>query len=69
MTGLLDQYTYAHNTPALNMTIWMAEYFTNRVQNVIRKYSLERHYQTLNEESGGMNDVLYRLYNITVSNL
>ncbi|KAJ0020169.1 hypothetical protein Pint_31153 [Pistacia integerrima] len=65
MTGLLDQYTYAHNTPALNMTIWMAEYFTNRVQNAIRKYSLERHYQTLNEESGGMNDVLYRLYNIT----
>lgn len=67
MNGLLDQYTYADNALALNMTIWMADYFGRRVHNVITQYGLEGHYQTLNEESGGMNDVLYRLYNITVS--
>lgn len=45
----------------------MVEYFYNRVQNVITKYSVERHYLSLNEETGGMNDVLYKLYRITVS--
>lgn len=66
MAGLLDQYTFADNTQALKMTKWMVEYFYNRVQNVITKYSVERHWNSLNEETGGMNDVLYRLYTITV---
>ncbi|GLT82211.1 hypothetical protein SLE2022_006160 [Rubroshorea leprosula] len=65
LAGLLDQYTFADNTEALNMTTWMVEYFYNRVQNVVTKYSLERHWQSLNEETGGMNDVLYRLFTIT----
>ncbi|GLU24147.1 hypothetical protein SLE2022_401040 [Rubroshorea leprosula] len=65
LAGLLDQYTFADNTAALNMTTWMVEYFYNRVQNVVTKYSLERHWQSLNEETGGMNDVLYRLFTIT----
>lgn len=65
LAGLLDQYTLSGNAEALKMTTWMVEYFYNRVQNVISKYSVERHYQSLNEETGGMNDVLYRLYSVT----
>ncbi|XP_060174153.1 uncharacterized protein LOC132604599 [Lycium barbarum] len=65
MAGLLDQYMIAGNDQALKMTTWMAEYFYNRVQNVITKYTIERHWRSLNEETGGMNDVLYRLYTVT----
>lgn len=65
MAGLLDQYTLAGNDQALQMVVWMAEYFGNRVKNVIQNYSIERHWLSLNEETGGMNDVLYRLYGIT----
>lgn len=48
------------------MMIWMVDYFYNRVQNVVAKYTIERHWASLNEETGGMNDVLYKLYSITV---
>jgi hypothetical protein len=47
----------------------MVDYFYNRVRNVITNFSVERHYQSLNEETGGMNDVLYKLFSITVSKL
>lgn len=66
MQGLLDQYTVAGNPKALDMVVSMADYFSNRVKNVIQKYSIERHWTSLNEETGGMNDVLYQLYTITV---
>ncbi|KAL0459256.1 UNVERIFIED_CONTAM: hypothetical protein Slati_0552800 [Sesamum latifolium] len=65
LAGLLDQYTLVGNDQALKMTTWMVDYFYNRVQNVISKYTLARHWKSLNEETGGMNDVLYRLYSIT----
>ncbi|KAM0932353.1 hypothetical protein DsansV1_C46g0241901 [Dioscorea sansibarensis] len=65
MAGLLDQYTFVGNSQALPMAVWMADYFGNRVKNVILKYSIERHWRVLNDETGGMNDVLYRLYSIT----
>ncbi|ESW03987.1 hypothetical protein PHAVU_011G057700 [Phaseolus vulgaris] len=65
LAGLLDQYTFAGNSHALNVVTWMVDYFYNRVQNVITKYTINRHYQSLNQETGGMNDVLYRLYSIT----
>lgn len=66
MAGLLDQYLYAKNEQALKMIIGMAQYFENRVRNVISKDTIERHWESLNEETGGMNDVLYDLYTITV---
>ncbi|KAJ1278362.1 hypothetical protein BS78_04G073600 [Paspalum vaginatum] len=65
MQGLLDQYTIAGNSKALEMVVNMANYFSDRVKNVIQKYSIERHWESLNEETGGMNDVLYQLYMIT----
>ncbi|VAI44966.1 unnamed protein product [Triticum turgidum subsp. durum] len=64
MQGLLDQYTVAGNSKALEMVVGMANYFSDRVKNVIQKYSIERHWASLNEETGGMNDVLYQLYTI-----
>ncbi|CAN6230712.1 unnamed protein product [Urochloa humidicola] len=65
MQGLLDQYTVAGNSKALGMVVKMANYVSDRVKNVIQKYSIERHWESLNEETGGMNDVLYQLYTIT----
>ncbi|RDX87207.1 hypothetical protein CR513_31357, partial [Mucuna pruriens] len=69
LAGLLDQYSIADNPQALKMVIWMVDYFYNRVQNIITKFSLSRHYQSLNEETGGMNDVLYKLYSITANDI
>ncbi|KAL5708128.1 hypothetical protein ACHQM5_018956 [Ranunculus cassubicifolius] len=65
MAGLVDQYSLGGNSQALKMVVWMADYFSNRVQNVISKYTIERHWLSMNEETGGMNDVLYKLYSIT----
>ncbi|CAA2965563.1 uncharacterized protein LOC111393278 [Olea europaea subsp. europaea] len=65
LAGLLDQYMFAGNVQALNMATWMASYFYNRVQSVISCYTIERHWLSLNEETGGMNDVLYQLYSLT----
>ncbi|KAK8601919.1 hypothetical protein V6N13_058411 [Hibiscus sabdariffa] len=65
LAGLLDQYTFAGNAESLDMAKWMVKYFYSRVQNVITKHTVERHWQSLNEETGGMNDVLYRLFTIT----
>ncbi|TVU08162.1 hypothetical protein EJB05_41553 [Eragrostis curvula] len=65
MQGLLDQHVVAGNGKALGMVVGMADYFAGRVRNVIQKYSIERHWTSLNEETGGMNDVLYQLYTIT----
>jgi DUF1680 family protein len=66
MQGLLDQHVVAGNGKALRMLVAMADYFAGRVRNVIQRYSIERHWTSLNEETGGMNDVLYQLYTITV---
>lgn len=65
MAGLVDQYVLAGNNQALKMVTKMADYFYKRVQNVIYQYTIERHWRSLNEETGGMNDVMYRLYTIT----
>ncbi|KAJ6340977.1 hypothetical protein OIU78_009203 [Salix suchowensis] len=65
LAGLLDQYTYADNAQALKMVKWVVDYFYNRVRNSIINYSVERHSLSLNEETGGMNDVLYKLFGIT----
>nr|CAB3468422.1 unnamed protein product [Digitaria exilis] len=65
MQGLLDQHVVAGNGKALGMVVAMADYFAGRVRNVITKYGIERHWTSLNEETGGMNDVLYQLYTIT----
>uniref|UniRef100_A0A1J3DED7 Alpha-L-arabinofuranosidase B arabinose-binding domain-containing protein n=1 Tax=Noccaea caerulescens TaxID=107243 RepID=A0A1J3DED7_NOCCA len=65
LAGLVDQYKLAGNSQALKMATLMADYFYGRVRNVIKKYSVERHWRSLNEETGGMNDVLYQIFSIT----
>ncbi|KAL9234763.1 hypothetical protein vseg_009592 [Gypsophila vaccaria] len=65
MAGLLDQYNLAGSSQALKMVTQMANYFYKRVQSVVMRYTIERHWLSLNEETGGMNDVLYRLYTVT----
>ncbi|KQK17676.1 uncharacterized protein LOC100829886 [Brachypodium distachyon] len=65
MQGLLDQHTVAGNGKALAMAVAMAGYFGGRVRSVIQRHGIERHWTSLNEETGGMNDVLYQLYTIT----
>jgi uncharacterized protein len=66
MQGLLDQYTLAGNRKGLDMLVWMTDYFSNRVKNLIQNYTIHRHWEAINEETGGFNDVMYQLYNITV---
>lgn len=68
MAGLLDQYLLAGSKDALDMVVEMANYFYKRVKTVIEKFTIERHWRSLNEETGGMNDVLYRLYTVTGDN-
>ncbi|KAL3689924.1 hypothetical protein R1sor_016233 [Riccia sorocarpa] len=65
MAGLLDQYTLAGNEKARTMVLWMAKYFLLRFESVIERFTIERHWKSLNEETGGMNDVMYRLYLLT----
>ncbi|GKB48196.1 glycosyl hydrolase, partial [Tanacetum coccineum] len=60
MASLVDQYVLAGNNRALKMVTQMADYFYERVQNVITEYTIERHWLSLNEETGGMNYILYR---------
>lgn len=69
MAGLLDQYVMAGSRDALDMVVEMANYFHKRVESVIEKFTIERHWRSLNEETGGMNDVLYQLYIVTVRSL
>lgn len=66
MAGLLDQYKLAGDYQALRMVTSMANYFYKRIKNVVEKYTIEQHWLSLNEETGGMNDVLYQLYSVTV---
>ncbi|CAN6169416.1 unnamed protein product [Urochloa humidicola] len=65
MQGLLDQYTLAGNKKGLDMVVWMTDYFSNRVKKVIQNYTIQRHWEAMNEETGGFNDVMYQLYTIT----
>ncbi|XP_062233916.1 uncharacterized protein LOC133931121 [Phragmites australis] len=65
MQGLLDQYTLAGNKKGLDMVVWMTDYFSNRVKNLIQNYTIQRHWEAMNEETGGFNDVMYQLYTIT----
>lgn len=66
MQGLLDQYTLAGNKKGLDVVVWMTDYFSNRVKNLIQNYTIQRHWEAMNEETGGFNDVMYQLYTITV---
>jgi hypothetical protein len=35
----------------------------------VQIHTIQRHWEAMNEETGGFNDVMYQLYTITVTNL
>ena len=65
MAGLLDQYTFAGNHLALHMVTDMASYFGKRVDNTLLVNGTEHWHAMLNNEFGGMSEVLHNLYGIT----
>ena len=65
MAGLLDQYSFSGNKVALQMVTDMAAYFAKRVDNTIKFNGTEQWHNVLNNEFGGMSEVLHNLYGVT----
>ena len=65
MAGLLDQYIYAHSTAALGLVTRMAAWVSARVDRVLASGGEALWQRVLLTEWGGMNDVLYELYEHT----
>ena len=65
MAGLLDHHTFAHNQVALQMVVDMAAYFGKRVDDTLHVNGTDHWHEMLNNEFGGMSEVLHNLYGIT----
>ena len=65
MAGLLDQYDYAGNAQAYELVVKMATWVHDRVEGVISTGGEELWQKVLGCEWGGMNDVLFNLYEHT----
>lgn len=65
MAGLLDAYTYMDRQKALFMVISEAAFFTRYIDHVITVKGTAHWHAMLDTEFGGMNEVLYNLYDIT----
>ena len=65
MAGLYDQHRLAHNPDSLDMAVSMALYFYSRTTAVIKNYTIAHWESMINNEFGGMNEVLYNLYKET----
>ncbi|KAA6427609.1 MAG: hypothetical protein FRX49_02272 [Trebouxia sp. A1-2] len=65
MAGLLDHQTFAHNQAALQMVIGMAAYFGKRVDDTLQVNGTDHWHDMLNNEFGGMSEVLHNLYGVT----
>jgi DUF1680 family protein len=62
LAGLLDQYQLAGQRQALDVLTQAADYFCKRSARVIALRGIDHWHQVLENEFGGMNDVLYRLH-------
>ena len=65
MAGLRDQYLFLGSTTALQILEGMASYFAVRVKNVVARGTIALWHAIQNQEFGGMNEILYDLYEIT----
>lgn len=65
MAGLLDANTFLGNEVALEMVKEEAEHFTRYYDNVIAINGTEHWLSMLEVEFGGMNEVLFNLYDVT----
>ena len=65
MAGLLDAHTFLGNEVALEMVKDEAKHFTRYYDNVIAINGTEHWLRMLEVEFGGMNEVLFNLYDVT----
>lgn len=65
LAGLLDAYEMAGSRTGLVVATRLAEYLGARVDAVVAERGLEAHFQALHMEYGGVNDVFWRLVEIT----
>ena len=65
MAGLLDHYNFLGNELALRMTVDMATYFQDYIQDILSKEGEAHWIQMLEVEYGGMEEVLFNLYDAT----
>ena len=65
MAGLLDQYLLADNEQAFALLLRMANWVKGNVESVLEMGGEEQWQKTLNTEWGGMNEVLYNLFEVT----
>ena len=65
MAGLLDAYLFAGNMRALAMTTMEARFFTSYIDRIIATRGLGHWHAMLENEFGGMNEVLFNLYDAT----
>ena len=65
MAGLLDAYLFMGNTTALFLVEAEAAFFTSYIDRIIATRGLEHWHAMLENEFGGMNEVLFNLYDAT----
>ena len=65
MAGLLDQHQLAGNAQALEMVTKMADWVALRVDATLKRGGQTLWQCVLNTEWGGMNEVMYNLYEVT----
>lgn len=65
MAGLLDHYNFLGNQIARQMVVDMAKYFQRYIQSIIDEEGEEHWTQMLEIEYGGMEEVLFNLYDAT----
>ena len=65
MAGLLDAYLFMGNMKALDMAESEAAFFRTYIDRVIATRGLDHWHAMLENEFGGMNEVLYNLYDAT----
>eukprot|EP00955_Chlamydomonas_euryale_P097026 365048-Chlamydomonas_euryale.AAC.19 len=62
MAGLLDAHILCGNKRALHMVEAMAQYHLRRVDAVVATHGQDHWQRVLDNEFGGMNDIMYRMY-------
>ena len=65
MAGLLDAYLYVDNYDALDMASAEAAFFTQYIDRIVARKGTAHWHGMLENEFGGMNEVLYNLYDAT----
>ena len=65
MAGLLDHHLFTRSAIALDIVTSMADYFVKYVDKTISESGTQHWHDMLNNEFGGMAEVLYNLYDVT----